>query len=134
MNITILADAEKDYVWSSMPSALTELPSPNSLSGSRYRTKADLTNVTQARLIVGVGSAGSTNAKIRAQYSTDQTTWNYLDGSSGPSVDINTTGLKVSSWINLAAGAHGDRFLRIVGISGDASASPNLGRIDVQAK
>src|SRR5688500_6535687 len=33
-------------------------------------------------------------ATIRAQHSTDQSSWTYLDGATGPSVGVGTTGLK----------------------------------------
>ena len=47
---------------------------------------------------------------------------------------INTTGLKVSSWVSLAAGATADVFLRVVGINGDATADPGFANIVLQVK
>jgi hypothetical protein len=84
--------------------------------------------------VFAAGAAGPPPAKLRAQYSTDQSSWNYLDGSSGPSVNEDTTGLQVSSWVNLAAGAKADVFLRIVGLDGDGSTDPFFGRLDIQVK
>jgi hypothetical protein len=133
-SVTILNDAEKDFTWASMPAALTEMPSPNSPASTRYRTQYDLTSATQARLVLTVTVAGSASANIRVQYSTNQSTWYYLDGSSGPSVAISSTGVKTSAWVNLTAGAKADVFLRIVGINGNGSASPSFGRIDLQLK
>jgi hypothetical protein len=93
-----------------------------------------MTNALEARLIVNVETAGAATAKLRVQYSIDQSSWSYLDGSAGPSVDINTTGLKVSSWVSIAAGAKGDRFLRLVGLDGNDTADPAFGLVLVQFK
>jgi hypothetical protein len=123
--VTILA-GNANLTWSNMPNTLTELP-----VAPRYRTRVDLSNVTQARITVVVMVAGAATARLAVQYSTDQVTWNYLDGFSGPFVNINTTGLQVSSWVNISSGARGDVYLRIVGLNGNG-ASPQFGLITVQ--
>ncbi len=132
-SITMLSEnwgAFGSVTWTNQPAALTEL-----LGTTLGRLKADLTASAQARLEVDVAAAGaSTPAALRVQYSTDQATWSYLDGSAGPSVNIDTTGLKVSSWVSLVAGAKGDVFLRIVGINGSGSASPGFSNIILQVK
>jgi hypothetical protein len=116
--------------WTNQPSALTEFN-----ANTFRRLKFELTNATQARLVVDMAIAGAAvPAKLRAQYSTDQTTWNYLDGSAGPSVDINATGVRTSSWVTLAAGAKADVFLRLVGLSGDGVADPQFSLVQLQAK
>jgi hypothetical protein len=76
------------------------------------RLKADLTAASQVRLISNVATAGAGAAAIRAQYSTDQLSWNYLDGTAGPSVTVGTPGLKVSGWVNVTAAAKADVFIR----------------------
>lgn len=120
--------------WTNMPSALTEIfgsdvPSPAS------RVLYDLSNATQIRFQVNVAQIGSTNAEIRIQYSTDQSTWSYLDnGNTGLGQNINTTGLKTSSWSTIASGARGDVYLRAVGINGNGSANPRFGLIQIQAR
>jgi len=129
IDITFLADAA-NLTWTNMPAALTEL-----LNSTRWRRQMDLTNYAQGRLIVNVMVAGAaTPAKIRAQYSTDLTNWYHLDDASEPSVDISSTGLKVSSWIALASGARADVYLRTVGIDGDGVADPQFGLIALQFK
>jgi hypothetical protein len=117
--------------WTNQPAALAELD-----GSTYYRTKQDMTNALQARLIVNVAVAGAaTPAKLRVQYSIDQTTWRYLDGTAGPSVNINSpTGLKVSSWASLEPGAKADVFLRVVGLDGDDTADPQFGLALVQFK
>lgn len=116
--------------WAAMPAALTEL-----LGLTILRAAADLTGASQARLVVNVGTAGAaTPAKLRVQYSTDLAVWAYLDGISGPSVGIDSTGLKVSAWMSLDLSAAADVYLRVVGIDGDGIASPAFGSVYVQVR
>ena len=98
------------------------------------RLKADLTAASQVRLISNVATAGAGAAAIRAQYSTDQSSWNYLDGSAGPSVTVSTTGLRVSGWVSVTAAAKADVFIRAVGIAGDATADPAFANVLLQVK
>jgi hypothetical protein len=128
--ITVIGGTNIPRVWTNQPSAVTEL------FGLDYlRTKGDLTNDSQVRLLVNVITAGAgATTELRGQYSTDQSAWNYLDGGTGPGVAINTAGLKVSAWVNLAAGAKSDVFLRLVGINGDAVADPSFGTAELQVK
>jgi hypothetical protein len=118
-----------DLYWWNQPAAVTELA-----GNTLYRTKYDLSNATQARFTVSVATAGAPTAKLSVQYSTDESSWSYLDGATGPSVNINSTGTKVSSYATLVSGARGDVFLRIVGEGGNATADPYLGLIQVTAK
>lgn len=117
------------FVWTNMPSALTEISESGMMLS---RTKIDLTNATQVRLTVAVLARGSNQAKIRLQYSTDQSTWDYLDGSSEPSVAIRSTGLQVSNWVDLEDDAKADVFLRIVGINGNGRRDPVFGLMNAQ--
>lgn len=110
--------------WQNQPSALTEF-----LGAISRRTKIDLSNLTQARLITRVDVAGATGAKLAVQYSTDESSWNYLDDSSGPFAIIDTTGLKISSFVNISTLALTDVFLRIVGTGGNGVADPNFSNI-----
>ena len=115
--------------WTNQPAGLTEL-----FGNTSSRLKADLGASTQVRLLTNVSQAGAATSAMRVQYSTDQTSWSYLDGSSGPSVSINTTGLKVSSWVDVASGAKSDVFLRVVGINGDGTADPSFGNLVLQVR
>lgn len=119
--------------WTSMPAALTEYGGTN-----RTRVKADLTGFTQARLTVAVSTVGNSTAEVRIQYATDgdtQAAWAYLDGVDGPKANITTAANgRVSAWVNLAAGAKGDVWLRVVGINGNGTLSPVLGTITLQVK
>jgi len=126
--VTMLADGGA-VTWTDQPAALTEF-----LGATRHRTKKSLLFSTKVRLIVNVTAAGAdTPAKIRAQYSTDQETWYYLDGVSGPSVDIYRplpgSFMVVSDWVDLAVGAKVDVVLRLAGIDGDGAADPAFGSV-----
>jgi len=118
--------------WTNQPAALTELNGT-----AARRTQFELSNVSQVRLtenVLTAGAAGPPAAKLRAQYSTDQSSWSYLDGASGPSLNIDTVGLHVSPWVTVTAGAKADVYLRIVGLDGNGTADPILGRLDLQLK
>ena len=121
--------------WTNMPAGLTEIFTPTDVSVPVSRLLYDLTDASQVRFQVSNTVAGSASAEIRIQYSTDQSTWNYLDnGNTGLGQNISTTGLHTSSWSNIASGAKGDVYLRIVGINGNATADPLFGLIQVQAR
>jgi hypothetical protein len=115
--------------WTNQPAGLTEL-----FGTTVGRLKADLTATAQVRLIANVATAGAAGAAIRAQHSTDQSSWNYLDGATGPSVGVGTTGLKVSAWVNVTGAAKADVFIRVVGISGDGTADPAFGNVLLQVR
>ncbi len=85
--------------------------------------KVDLTNATQARIGFGASSTAA-NGRMRLQYSTDFSTWNYIDGSTGPEVDTGTND-NTSSWVNLASGAKADVWIRVmVGTTTGTVSSP----------
>lgn len=116
-------------LWTDMPAALTEF-----WGRDDSRMQYDLTDGVQARLLVNVDTAAAASAELRIQYSTDQSSWNYLDGGTGPSVVVDSTGLKVSSWVNITAGAKSDVFLRVVGINSDGAADPRFGIVQLQIR
>lgn len=114
--------------WTSMPAALTEFNSQ-----TRTRTKVDLALFTEARMVGNVIAAGVAGAELRVQYSTDQSSWAYLDGSAGPALLLtNGSVLVVGGWVTLAAPAKADVFLRLVGIGGNGATSPTFTNVGVQ--
>lgn len=128
--ITFRAVSNAHQAWSDMPAALTEL-----FGQTAGRLKMNLTGYTEARVVVKTATAGATNAALAVQYSTDQTNWNYLDGSTGPSVGIGTANsVQVGAWVSIALAARGDVFLRCVGRDGDGAADPTLGSIFLQVR
>jgi hypothetical protein len=105
-----------------MPVALTEF-----FGAVVFRTKKDLSTFSLARIVPNITTAGVAGSKLRAQYSTDQITWHYMDGSAGPSVTIDATGVRASSWVSLTTNAKADVFLRAVGLDGDGAIDPVFG-------
>ncbi|HSH31485.1 MAG TPA: hypothetical protein VK963_02340, partial [Candidatus Saccharimonadales bacterium] len=132
-SITFMAMDKAGETWFNMPASLAEFD-----DDVRQRTKADLTGATQIRFLVNLGTdSGSSAAKLRLQYSTDQTTWSYMDSGTGPEVAIGGTvsnTLQVSPWATLASGAKADVFLRVVGIDGNGSADPIFVRLEAQLR
>mgnify|MGYP000378858108 CR=1 FL=1 len=115
--------------WTNMPAALTEI-----FGNTYYRISYDLSNFNYARLVGNVVVAGATNAQIRVQYSVDETNWFYLDGVDGPKVAINTTGHKISTWVNIVSGAKTNVYLRLVGINGNGAADPRFSSFCLQLR
>ena len=118
-------------VWTDMPAALTEFN-----GNTQGRIKCDLTLATQARLVAKIMSTpGVAGSELRAQYSTDETNWFYLDGAAGPAVAVNVANsTAISPWVTLAPGAKADVFVRVVGIGGDGGTDPSFGNISIQVR
>ena len=112
------------------PAALTEF---NALT--IYRAQADLTNATQARLILlNLNIATVLTPTIAAQYSVNGgSTWAYIDGASGPTLTYGPNMVN-SGWVTLAAGAKADVLLRVIVTGGDGTTSFQFGSIYLQAK
>lgn len=112
-------------LWSNMPAALTEFRSI-----LNTRTKLVLTSATQSRVTVRKGGASASTAKIKVQYSADESTWYDL------CLVLLITGSNtcVGSWTDVPVGAKADVFIRLVGIDGDDTADPTFGLITLQIK
>lgn len=124
----IVITLSNDYeLWLNQPAAVTEFSSV-----VNRRVKVDLSGMTQVRFVVNVNTAGFAGSIMALQYSTDQVAWDYLDGVSGPSVPIGTTGVKVSSYVNIVSAARADVFLRIVGQNGNGVRDPDFWIISAQ--
>jgi hypothetical protein len=115
--------------WTDMPAALTEFN-----NSTTRRCKKSLVGAQEARIVARVEVVGATNAQLRVQYSTNESSWSYLDGSAGPGVGIATTGTRASSWVTLEAAARADVVLRIVGIDGDGALDPQFGSIFLEVR
>jgi hypothetical protein len=102
---------------------------------SQRRTKVDLTNATYARIVARSSSPAPASGSFAFRYSTDDSTFAYLDGASGPVVTptaVNTT--YVSSWVALTGAAKADVYIQLVGLSGDGVTSYTMGTIELQVK
>ena len=107
------------------PSSLTELGGV-----TRFRTIADLSDCEQAEFVTVVSTAGSAGTFMGVQYSLDLTgagSWAYLDGGTGPQVDIDATGPQTSGVVPIVAAARRRVLLRPVTDDGDGAADPVLG-------
>lgn len=117
--------------WANIAASVTEFD--NNLT--YLRNRADLTNATQARMVVHTVLAANAGAELAMQYSTDLSTWNYLDGVGGPSSLIDQGNATLNgSWVNLAVGAKADVHLRVVGRNGNGTADPSFTWIEMQVK
>lgn len=112
-----------------IPAAVTELS-----TGGALRTKVDLTSYDEARIIADVTTVASSSGKLRVQCSTGESSWIFLDNSSGPSVDISSTGTQVGAWTALSSTAQADVFLRVVSQDGDGVADPAFGMVQLQVR
>lgn len=110
-----------------MPSGLTEFGGVKS-----YRNKFDLSGCSMARIVASANSAfpGSVSPLLAVQWSTNQTTWNYLNVSaSAPFLSSFGPGANDGSFASIDAGAQNDVYLRIVGSGGDGTTTVNFGMI-----
>ena len=114
--------------WTNQPVAVTEM------YGATRRIKADLSPYVEFRLQVNVAVAGGAGSLLWAQSSPDQTTWTNLDGASGPTVAISTTGLKVTAWTPIPVSAQTDIFLRPMGQNGNGAVDPAFGSVILQVR
>ncbi|MCW3097971.1 MAG: hypothetical protein JWL77_3589 [Chthonomonadaceae bacterium] len=130
-NVLIISPGAAAFTWA-VPAALTEFKGSTS-----HRSQHDLTNATQARIVLVVPTGLSTPLSVPtlfAQYSTNGGgTWISLDGGSGPSL-LWSAGTGVSSWVSLAAGAKADVLLRVAASGGDGTTAITFASLYVQAK
>lgn len=110
------------------------------LDSKRAIRKFDLTNYTQARLIVNVATGATIIGKLVAKYKTSliyatvvATDFSDL-GTSEISCSVVTAGVIDSGWINLAAGAKADVFIVPITIDGTGALTPAVGAVDIEFK
>lgn len=132
--VTITLAADVNYqVWLNIPSVLTEFRET-----TLNRTKLDLSNAKQVRLVARImevgGNMPTPPPELRIQFSLDENNWFYFDEISGPRIQLNSVGTKVSPWIDIISQAKNDVVVRIVGILGNYSADAKFGLIYLQVK
>jgi hypothetical protein len=130
MESTIVASPLNAQVWANMPAAVTEM------FGAPYgRIKIDLTHATYYRIVVMQTVAGLAGADINLQYSTNNSTYQAADTGAAGELDVGSgTGVKIGAWAELAAGAKGDVWLRLVGKQGNGVADPAFQSVRIQFK
>ena len=109
--------------WTNMPSAATEFM-------GTPRTKYDLTNADNVRIVANVGVIGNTGATLKIQYSTDETNWFDLTGT----VTVDVLNTRVGAWVAVPAGAKGDVFVRILGAGGNGVIDPQFRLVQLQVQ
>lgn len=108
--------------WTNQPAAITRM-----FDDDRTRIVADLRYGTSARMVGEILTAGASGAEIRAQYSLDNVTWQFLDGVDGPALSIASVGLFASPWYTIDVAARVDPvYLRFAGINGNGVADPRF--------
>jgi hypothetical protein len=101
--------------------------------------KYDLTNYTQARLVMYVSTVGTAGSKVVAKYKTTFATSDAITafsalGTSAIEASMAVAGVITSAWVNLAAGAIGDVFLTLARIGGDGVADPVIAYVMLEVK
>lgn len=107
-------------------------------NSARNETQFDGTNFTQARLVAYVvtQSASVNSPRLYPQY-WNGSAWTTIGAgtlASGEATTLASTGVKVTSWINLPAGAKADVRFRVAMHGGDGAADPALGNVSLQFK
>lgn len=128
---TFLVNPTTNLVWTDMPSAVTEF------AGNTYlRKKLDLTDFTEFRLCSTQVNAGVSGAKLRLEYSTDQSTWNNLeDTTTTGDIDAYLPGIaRAGLYRPIVAAARADVYLRVVGYGGNGTADPSWRMLAIQVK
>lgn len=116
------------FILTNMPSADTEFTGQG---GVGRRTREDLTDYNEVRLVAHLHAAGAAGADLRIEYSTDQSAWQEI-GTSSTELGIGSTGVVETAWIDLAAGAKADVYLRVMGKDGDGAADPSITYLAMQ--
>jgi len=128
--VVIASAPQTAQTWTNMPAASSEL------FGTVYsRRPADLTHVSEFRLVVAQSAGGATNAFLRAEFSLDGgSNWAALEAG-GTAGDLGvgaTTGLKVGVWSATEVAARTDVQLRLIGELGNGSTDPGFRYIAIE--
>ena len=112
---------------------------PGGTAGNRMIRKVDLTNYSQARILVHMNTtAGAAGAIIALRYSTSYTTTAGSYSVAGASSTEISASLAVAStmadsgWIDLEPTAKADVYIAPIAVNGDAAADPVVSAINVQ--
>ncbi|MEQ1494512.1 MAG: hypothetical protein ABL912_01960 [Novosphingobium sp.] len=115
--------------WGAVATAAVE----EAFAGNKNRRRpANLSGRRRARMSAAITVAGVAGWTVAVQYSTDGgTNWAYLDGVSGPRVQIGTTTADTvfGSWVSIVPAARRDVILRAIGVSGNGVATPTVAQL-----
>ena len=111
---------------------LTNTPAGDREAGNvtSYRLFLDLTGFSQIRCTLRVQTAGYSGCDIRLQGSLNDSSFSNLDGSNGPEIAIDSTGLKDSGWVTLNPIFRRENVsIRLVAKDGDGTADPIIRQV-----
>jgi aryl carrier-like protein len=110
---------------------LTNMGTAENEFSSNTRIKINLSGVASASISARVTVAGSSTATLKVQYSTDESTWFYLGGTSvlGPAVSLASIGTILGSEIPITGAAKQEVVLRLISSGGDGGADPRFGNV-----
>jgi len=100
--------------------------------GAGHRSKVDLTNFDQCRVVFGGLNNEASAFRCKIQYSLNQTTWSDLTPEASGSGTSEQ--LVVGSWGSIPADALTDVFIRAVGRAATTTADPSYKSIEVQVR
>lgn len=128
--IPLFHEGSGSQVLTNLAAGPTEFVSP------RTRQIADLTHASEVRVMVNQSAASSAGSWVRVQYSVDGGgNWDYLDGVSGPTVDMPGANVSaVGAWVVPEAAALDDVLLRVVAGGGDGVADPSFWAVHLQVR
>ena len=130
MSIHIHFSAAAAQAFTAMPALATEY-----LNNTNRRVRVNLTGRTRGRMWAGGGTDGTSTSELRLQYSlNDGSSWDYLDGISGPSVSIAQLNelTQIGTWFDIVEAAQTEVLIRAVGFGGDGATGPTLAHIGAE--
>jgi phosphoserine phosphatase len=128
-----------DLYWNVASLALPQDIVSRTIVAATARHIVDMTDYTEARLILFAASNSSASHKVAAEYSLDNgSTWNEIDGTSGPIITLDTGGStaapKASAWVTILAEARAAVQVRVVHLDGDSANDATLYRAALQLR
>ena len=106
-------------------------------NASNNTFRLDLTNFTQVRWGFYINVQGAAGSKLYLKYATTFSgAYSAIDGGTGTEItlDAGATIHRQSSWVNLAAGAKADVFVRPYGSGGDGATDPGFSAMVMEFK
>ena len=128
LSLTVMATHVPE-AWLNQPAALTEI-----FGDSDIRTKYDGTNMTQARFVVLVTTAGFAGSTLHPEYDVTSGFAELADTANQLDVAIDATGLIDSGFQTIVAASRADAELRLVGEGGNGMVDPAFTVILVEFK
>lgn len=124
-----------------IPAATTEGFSGSGTASNQRRVRKNLTANSRWRIVARVSGAASAGAKVSFQWSLDQTTWFWSDGTasgSAPGADAYVSMAAAvalsSSWIPIPLAARADVWVRGVTLDGDGATTGTTAQFIIETE